>query len=100
MQYEHSSEKDQKIAFELTCLIPKFWEISRQENIVFSHSNEELAMRYLSHLDLENELSILTNRSINDNEMINSLKDNLANKRWKELAEDEYLLNDYIINCL
>nr|WP_314589662.1 hypothetical protein [uncultured Neisseria sp.] len=93
LQYEHSSEKDQKIAFELTCLIPKFWEISRQENIVFSHSNEELAMRYLSHLDLENELSILTNRSINDNEMINSLKDNLANKRWKELAEDEYLLN-------
>lgn len=35
LQYEHSSEKDQKIAFELTCLIPKFWEISRQENIVF-----------------------------------------------------------------
>jgi len=93
LQDEHSSEKDQKIAFELTCLIPKFWEISRQENIVFSHSNEELAMRYLSHLDLENELSILTNGSINDNEMIDSLKDNLANKRWKELAEDEYLLN-------
>ena len=93
LQDEHSSEKDQKIAFELTCLIPKFWEISRQENIVFSHSNEELAMRYLSHLDLENELSILTNGSIIDNEMIDSLKDNLANKRWKELAEDEYLLN-------
>ena len=40
-------------------------------------------MRYLSHLDLENELSILTNRSINDNEMINSLKDNLANKKME-----------------
>ena len=91
LQDEHSSEKDQKIAFELTCLIPKFWEISCQENIVFSHSNEELAMRYLSHL--ENELSILPNGSINDNEMIDSLKDNLVNKRWKELAKDEYLLN-------
>ena len=91
LQDEHSSEKDQKIAFELTCLLPKFWEISRQENIVFSHSNEELAMRYLSHL--ETELAILPNGSINDNEMIDSLKDNLANKRWKELAEDEYLLN-------
>ena len=93
LQDEHSSEEDQKIAFELTCLIPKFWEIGRQGNIVFSHSNKELAMRYLSHLDLENELSILPNGSINDNEMIDSLKDNLANKRWKELAKDEYLLN-------
>lgn len=91
LQDEHSSEKDQKIAFELTCLLPKFWEISREENIAFSYSSKKLAMRYLSHL--ETELAILPNGSINDNEMIDSLKDNLANKRWKELAEDECLLN-------
>ena len=87
---EHSSEKDQKIAFELTCLIPKFWEISHQENIAFSYSSKELAMRYLSHLE---EPAILSNWSINDNEMIDSLKDNLANERWEELAKDECLLN-------
>ena len=87
---EHSSEKDQKIAFELTCLLPKFWKISRQENIAFSYSSKELAMRYLSHLE---EPAILSNWSINDNEMIDSLKDNLENERWKELAKDECLLN-------
>ena len=91
LQDEHSSEKNKKIAFELTCLLPKFWEINREENIVFSHSSKELAMRYLSHL--ENELAILPNGSINDNEMIDSLKDNLANERWKELAKYECLLN-------
>ena len=91
LQDEHSSEKNKKIAFELTCLLPKFWEINREENIVFSHSSKELAMRYLSHL--ENEWAILPNGSINDNEMIDSLKDNLANERWKELAKYECLLN-------
>ena len=90
LQDEHSCEKEQKIAFELTCLIPKFWEISRQENIVFSYSSKELAMRYLSHLE---EPAILSNWLINYNEMIDSLKDNLTNERWKELAKDECLLN-------
>jgi len=92
LQDEHSSEKDQKIAFELTCLLPKFWAISYEEGIIFSQSSKNLAMRYLSHL--ENELSTLQNASINDNERMDFLTENLENKRWKELAEDEWHLNE------
>lgn len=92
LQDEHSSEKDQKIAFELTCLIPKFWEISYEEGIIFSQSSKNLAMRYLSHLEIE--LSTLQNASINDNERMDSLTENLENERWKELAEDKWHLND------
>ena len=92
LQDEHSSEKDQKIAFELTCLLPKFWEISYEEGIIFSQSCKNLAMRYLSHLEIE--LSTLQNASINDNERMDSLTENLENKRWKELAEDEWHLNE------
>ena len=85
LQDEHSSEKDQKIAFELTWLLPKFWAISYEEGIIFSQSSKNLAMRYLSHLEIE--LSTLQNASINDNEMINALLENLANKQWKNLEE-------------
>lgn len=92
LQDEHSSEKDQKIAFELTYLLPKFWEISHEEDIVFSHSSKKLAMRYLSHLEIE--LSTLQNASINDNERMDSLTENLENERWKELAEDKWHLNE------
>ena len=95
LQDEHSSDKDQKIAFELTCLLPNFWEISYEEGIIFSQSSKNLAMRYLSHLShLEIELSTLQNASINDNEGMDSLTKNLENKRWKELAEDEWHLNE------
>ena len=92
LQDEHSSEKDQKIAFELTYLLPKFWEISHEEDIVFSHSSKKLAMRYLSHLEIE--LSTLQNASINDNERMDSLTENLENERWKKLAEDKWHLNE------
>ena len=92
LQDEHSSEKDQKIAFELTCLLPKFGAISYEEGIIFSQSSKNLAMRYLSHLEIE--LSTLQNASINDNERMDSLTENLENKRWKELAEDEWHLNE------
>ena len=92
LQDEHSSEKDQKIAFELTCLLPKFWAISYEEGIIFSQSSKNLAIRYLSHLKIE--LSTIQNASINDNERMDSLTENLENKRWKELAEDEWHLNE------
>ena len=90
LQDEHSSDKDQKIAFELTCLIPKFWAISYEEGIIFSQSSKNLAMRYLSHLEIE--LSTLQNASINDNEMINAILENLANKQWKNLEESWWQL--------
>jgi hypothetical protein len=92
LQDEHSSEKDQKIAFELTCLLPKFGAISYEEGIIFSQSSKNLAMRYLSHLEIE--LSTLQNASINDNERMDSLTENLENERWKELAEDKWHLNE------
>lgn len=92
LQDEHSSEKDQKIAFELTFLLPKFWAISYEEGIIFSQSSKNLAMRYLSHLEIE--LSTLQNASINDNERMDSLTENLENERWKELAEDKWHLNE------
>ena len=92
LQDEHSSEKDQKIAFELTFLLPKFWAISYEEGIIFSQSSKNLAMRYLSHLKIE--LSTLQNASINDNERMDSLTENLENERWKELAEDKWHLNE------
>ena len=92
LQDEHSSEKDQKIAFELTCLLPKFWAISYEEGIIFSQSSKNLAMRYLSHLEIE--LSTLQNAFINDNERMDFLTENLENERWKELAEDEWHLNE------
>ena len=92
LQDEHSSEKDQKIAFELTCLLPKFWAISYEEGIIFSQSSKNLAIRYLSHLKIE--LSTLQNASINDNERMDSLTENLENERWKELAEDKWHLNE------
>ena len=85
LQDEHPSEKDQKIAFELTCLLPKFWAISYEEGIIFSQSSKNLAIRYLSHLEIE--LSTLQNASINDNEMIDALLENLENKQWKNLEE-------------
>lgn len=89
---EHSCEKKQKIAFELTCLIPKFWAISYEEGIIFSQSSKNLAIRYLSHLEIE--LSTLQNASINDNERMDSLTENLENERWKELSEDKWHLNE------
>ena len=92
LQDEHSSEKDQKIAFELTFLLPKFWAISYEEGIIFSQSSKNLAIRYLSHLKIE--LSTLQNASINDNERMDSLTENLENERWKELAEDKWHLNE------
>ena len=92
LQDEHPSEKDQKIAFELTCLLPKFWAISYEEGIIFSQSSKNLAMRYLSHLEIE--LSTLQNASINDNERMDSLTENLENERWKELSEDKWHLNE------
>ena len=90
LQDEHPSEKDQKIAFELTCLLPKFWAISYEEGIIFSQSSKNLAMRYLSHLEIE--LSTLQNASINDNEMIDALLENLENKQWKNLEESWWQL--------
>ena len=96
LQDEHSSEKDQKIAFELTFLLPKFWAISYEEGIIFSQSSKNLAMRYLSHLEIE--LSTLQNASINDNERMDSLTENLENERWKELAEDKWHLNELYLN--
>ncbi|MFC2540906.1 hypothetical protein [Neisseria sicca] len=92
LQDEHPSEKDQKIAFELTCLLPKFWAISYEEGIIFSQSSKNLAMRYLSHLEIE--LSTFQNASINDNERMDSLTENLENERWKELSEDKWHLNE------
>ena len=92
LQDGNSSEKDQKIAFELTCLIPKFWAICYEEGIIFSQSSKNLAMRYLSHLEIE--LSTLQNASINDNERMDSLTENLENERWKELVEYEWHLNE------
>ena len=92
LQDEHSSEKDQKIAFELTCLLPKFWVISYEKGIIFSQSSKNLAMRYLSHLEIE--LSTIQNASINDNERMDSLTENLENERWKKLAEDKWHLNE------
>ena len=92
LQDEHSSDKDQKIAFELTCLLPKFWVISYEKGIIFSQSCKNLAMKYLSHLEIE--LSTLQNASINDNERMDSLTENLENERWKELAEDKWHLNE------
>lgn len=90
LQDEHPSEKDQKIAFELTCLLPKFWAISYEEGIIFSQSSKNLAIRYLSHLEIE--LSTLQNASINDNEMIDALLENLENKQWKNLEESWWQL--------
>lgn len=49
-------------------------------------------MKYLSHLEIE--LSTLQNASINDNERMDSLTENLENERWKELAEDKWHLNE------
>ena len=92
LQDEHPSEKDQKIAFELTCLLPKFWAISYEEGIIFSQSSKNLAIRYLSHLKIE--LSTIQNASINDNERMDSLTENLENERWKKLAEDKWHLNE------
>ena len=92
LQDEHSSEKEQKIAFELTYLLPKFWAISYEEGIIFSQSSKNLAIRYLSHLKIE--LSTLQNASINDNERMDSLTENLENERWKELVEDKWHLNE------
>ena len=92
LQDEHSSEEDQKIAFELTCLLPKLWAISYEEGIIFSQSSKNLAMRNLSHLEIE--LSTLQNASINDNERMDFLTENLENERWKELAEDKWHLNE------
>ena len=39
-------------------------------------------------------MSTLQNASINDNERMDSLTENLENERWKELAEDKWHLNE------
>ena len=80
----------------MTCLLPKFWAISYEEGIIFSQSSKNLAIRYLSHLEIE--LSTLQNASINDNERMDSLTENLENERWKELAEDKWHLNELYLN--
>lgn len=101
LQNEQASGENQKIAFELACLLPKFGEISYEEGIAFSHSSKKLAMEYLSNLKIE--LSTRSNASINDKEIIDNLKEHLVNKRWTEIAENywqlesiyEYLFVDF-----
>ena len=91
LQDEQSSEKNQKIAFELTCILPEFWAISHEEKIDFSCSSKRLAMEYLHHV--EAGLSIRSGASINDKEMIDCLIENLKKQKWKEIAENQWLLN-------
>lgn len=92
LQDEHSNEKNQKIAFEMSCIIPRFWEISYKEKFIFSDSCKKLALTYLYHLDTK--LFAQSEASINDRETINSLIENLENRRWKELAESWCQLSD------
>ena len=91
LQDEQSSEKNQKIAFELTCILPEFWAISHEEKIDFSCSSKRLAMEYLYHVEVG--LSIRSGASINDKEMIDCFIENLKKQKWKEIAENQWLLN-------
>lgn len=88
---EQANKKDQMVAFELTCIVPNFWEISHEEKIVFSDSSKKLAMNYLSHLEID--ISICPYASINDKEIIDFLTENLKNRRWEALVENEWQLN-------
>lgn len=91
LQNELSSEKNQKIAFELTYIIPKFWAISHEEKIIFSNSSKKLVMKYLSQF----ESNICLEKSINHKEMVEDfLIENLENKRWKEIEKGQYLFTN------
>ncbi|MFU2136457.1 hypothetical protein [Gallibacterium anatis] len=97
LQDEYSTHKNQKIAFELTCLIPNFWEVSYEAGYLFSNSSKNLALSYLG--DIETDLFVNHNAHINDKEVIEQLYTSLKNTQWEEIQDNYYNIS-YICDQL
>ena len=88
LQDEQATPENQRIAFELTCCIPNFWQISYEENYSFSDSSKKLALSYLSTIDTN--LLVNHNAHLNEKEAIEALHTFLKNCQWKEIENSHH----------
>lgn len=91
LQDEQATPVNQKIAFELTCCVPNFWQISYEEGCLFSNSSKKLALSYLTSIDTN--LLVNNNAHINEKETIETLHIFLENCQWKEIENNHYQIS-------
>lgn len=96
LQNENSDEESQKIAFELSCIVPNFWQITNQENIHFSYSCEKLSTNYLNSIDFN--IQAAEHSSINERENLAFLEKILTDKNWQEIANNYWSLDNIYNN--
>lgn len=97
LQYENVNPKELKIAFELSCIVPNFWQIAIQENIQFSIFSKNAALDFLQNINFE--ISTLSKSPRYEIEYIEKLKQDLENYHWIDLEKSNYVL-DGIYNDL
>lgn len=92
LKNEDSDEESQQIAFELSSIVPNFWQVTNQENIYFSDSCKKLAVNYLNSVDFN--IQATEHSSINERENLDFLEKILTDKNWQEIADNYSSLND------
>lgn len=90
LQYENADPKELQIAFELTCIVPNFWQIAIQENIQFSILAKNTALNFLKNINFE--ISTLSKSSKYEIEYLEKLKQDLENYYWVELEKSSHTL--------
>lgn len=92
LKNEDSDEELQQIAFELSCIVPNFWQVISQENIKFSDSCKNLATNYLNSMDCN--LQTEKYSSINEKERFEFLEKILSDTNWQEIADNDWLIDN------
>lgn len=96
LKNEDSDEKSQQIAFELSSIVPNFWQVTSQGNIQFSDSCKELAINYLNLIDFN--LQTEKYSSINEKERFELLEKILSDKNWKKIADNNWFIDNIYDN--
>ena len=97
LQDEDTSEYNKKIAFELSCMVPNFWQNCIKKNILFSQSSKNLAIDYMNRISFEFFAS--SDALTYEKESIDYIRRILQEKEWGEIAEYNYLIQ-YILEYL
>lgn len=53
LQCEKINVKDLQMAFELVCIVPNFWQVTAQENIIFSFLAKNIALNFIKNINFE-----------------------------------------------
>lgn len=91
LQDEQATLENQKIAFELTCCVPHFWQISYEEGYSFSKSSTKLALSHLGGMGTD--LRVNQDAHINEKEIIEKLYLSLENRQWAEIEIEYYQIS-------